>query len=213
VKVHGDALRRLQVWKIVKLLSRDAGAIRRCADRHAKLLKAIAEPFARWGGLFISMEFASFGGPGPIYLNEIICRPRRRLFWIRAGAIDLGLNRAVFRPISKWRAEPSIGWRFFEACAVPQPSGDNERIKLDGFPPCCFVAAAMEDTMVDATERNRELVADPPAQCPRLCKSQMVGVGRPSCCVSIAEARNSGQGAFIDFTIRKSANFEAMQPR
>jgi hypothetical protein len=33
--------------------------------------------------------------------------------------------------------------------------------------------------MVDATKRNRELVADPPAQCPRLCKPQMVGVGRP----------------------------------
>jgi hypothetical protein len=36
----------------------------------------------------------------------------------------------------------------------------------------------MEDTMVDTTKRNRELVADPPAQRPRLCKSQMVGVGR-----------------------------------
>ena len=32
--------------------------------------------------------------------------------------------------------------------------------------------------MVDTTKRNRELVADPPAQRPRLCKSQMVGVGR-----------------------------------
>jgi hypothetical protein len=39
-------------------------------------------------------------------------------------------------------------------------------------------AAAMEDTMVDTTKRNRELVADPSALCPRLCKSQMVGVGR-----------------------------------
>jgi hypothetical protein len=34
--------------------------------------------------------------------------------------------------------------------------------------------------MVDTTKRNRELVADPPAQRPRLCKSQMVGVGRPA---------------------------------
>jgi hypothetical protein len=71
-----------------------------------------------------------------------------------------------------------MAWRPFEACVVPQPSGDNDRIKLHGFPPCCFVAAAMEDTMVDTTKRNRELVADPPAQRPRLCKSQMVGVGR-----------------------------------
>jgi hypothetical protein len=34
--------------------------------------------------------------------------------------------------------------------------------------------------MVDTTKRDRELVADPPAQRPRLCKSQMVGVGRPA---------------------------------
>ena len=32
--------------------------------------------------------------------------------------------------------------------------------------------------MVDTTKRNRELVADPAAQRPRLCKPQMMGVGR-----------------------------------
>ena len=36
----------------------------------------------------------------------------------------------------------------------------------------------MEDTMVDTTKRNRELVADPAAQRPRLRKSQVMGVGR-----------------------------------
>jgi hypothetical protein len=34
--------------------------------------------------------------------------------------------------------------------------------------------------VVGAAQGNRKLVADPPAQCPRLCKSQMVGVGRPA---------------------------------
>jgi hypothetical protein len=124
------------------------------------------------------MKFASFSGLGPMYLNDIIYRPCRRLFWIRAGAIDPSLNGSVFRRISKGRAEPSMAWRPFETCVVPQLSGNNDRIKLHGFPPCLFVAAAMEDTMVDTTKRNRELVADPPAQRPRLCKSQMVGVGR-----------------------------------
>jgi hypothetical protein len=99
-----------------------------------------------WGGLFISMKFASFSGPGPMYLNDIIYRPCRLLFWIRAGAIDLSVNGSVFCRISKGRAEPSMAWRPFEACVVPQPSGNNDRIKLDGFPPRLFVAPAVEDT-------------------------------------------------------------------
>jgi hypothetical protein len=154
--------------EIVKLLSRDAEAFAAALIDmpSSSRLSPINSP--GWGGLFISVEFASFSGPGPIYLNDIIYRPSRRLFWIRAGAIDLLVNGSVFRRISKRRSEPSMACRSFEACVVPQPSSDNDRIKLHRFPPCRFVAAAMEDTMVDTTKRNRELVADPPAQRPRL---------------------------------------------
>jgi hypothetical protein len=63
---------------------------------------------------------------------------------------------------------------------LPQLSGDDDWIKLDRFPPCQFVAPAMEDTMVGAAKGNRELVADPAAQRTWLGKSQMVGVRRSS---------------------------------
>jgi hypothetical protein len=40
------------------------------------------------------------------------------------------------------------------------------------------MAAAMYFTMVAATERHRELIADLSAKCLRLCKSQMVRICR-----------------------------------
>src|ERR1700733_10132783 len=67
-----------------------------------------------------------------------------------------------------------------EAGLLPQFSGDGDRIKLRRFPPCRFVATAMEDTMVGAAKGNCELVADPAAQRTWLGKSQMVGVRRSS---------------------------------
>jgi hypothetical protein len=66
-----------------------------------------------------------------------------------------------------------------EAGLLPQFSGHGDRIKLDRFPPCRFVAPAMEHKMVGTAKRNHELVTDPAAQRARLGKSQMVGVRRP----------------------------------
>ena len=45
------------------------------------------------------------------------------------------------------------------------------------LPPCCFVAAAMDFSMVPTTERHRELVAHFAAECPALRKSQVMGIG------------------------------------
>ena len=70
--------------------------------------------------------------------------------------------------------------RAIEAGLLPQSSGNGERIKLDRFPPCRFVAPAMEHAMVSAAKRYHELVTDPAAQRARLGKSQMVRVRRPS---------------------------------
>src|ERR1700728_2136027 len=67
-----------------------------------------------------------------------------------------------------------------ETGPFPQLSGDGDRIKLHRFPPCRFVATAMEDTMVGSAKGHCELVADPAAQRTWLGKSQMVGVRRSS---------------------------------
>jgi hypothetical protein len=67
-----------------------------------------------------------------------------------------------------------------EAGLLPQFSGNSNRIKLDRFPPCRFVAPAMEHTMVGAAKWNYELVTDPAAERARLSKSQMVRIRRPS---------------------------------
>jgi hypothetical protein len=70
--------------------------------------------------------------------------------------------------------------RSIETGPFPQLSGDGDRIKLHRFPPCRFVATAMENTMVCAAKGNCELVADPAAQRTWLGKSQMVGIRRSS---------------------------------
>jgi hypothetical protein len=78
-----------------------------------------------------------------------------------------GSDAPIFRLPAALRRACSHNW-----------SGDNDRIKLHGFPPRLFVAAAVEKTMVGAAKRNRELVAHPSAKRTRLCKSQMMGVRR-----------------------------------
>jgi hypothetical protein len=78
---------------------------------------------------------------------------------------------------------------FVQARILPKCAGDDDRIKPDRFPPCRLIAPAMEDPMVGAAERNRELVADPAAQRPRLRKSQVMGVRWPA---SAQEARLRG---------------------
>jgi hypothetical protein len=66
-----------------------------------------------------------------------------------------------------------------QARMLPQLSGRSDGVEIDRFPPLRFIASVMEDTMVGAAERNRELVADAAAQRAWLGESQMMGVRRP----------------------------------
>jgi hypothetical protein len=69
-----------------------------------------------------------------------------------------------------------LQWVAFE----PEGAGRNGRIDTDIFPPCCFIAAAMDLTMVAAAKGNGELIADPAAKCLALHKSELMGICRPS---------------------------------
>ena len=42
----------------------------------------------------------------------------------------------------------------------PKGSGCNRRIDTNIFPPCCFIAAAMDLAMMIPAERNGELITD-----------------------------------------------------
>jgi len=59
----------------------------------------------------------------------------------------------------------------------PQRTGTDRRIDTSFFPPRRFIATAMNLTMVSATERDRELVADLAAERRCLGKAQMMGIG------------------------------------
>jgi hypothetical protein len=139
--------------------------------------------------------------------------------WIRAGFADMLVSAPGLRVPNRWcgctrkpRAVGAMSRRRVEARLLPQFSGHSDRIKLDGSPPCRFIAPGVEETVVGAAQGNRKLVADPPAQCPRLCKSQMVGVGRPAPAqqarlrchelqvrtIAIAARFAQREGAFID---------------
>ena len=60
---------------------------------------------------------------------------------------------------------------------MPEPEGERNRINFVGLPPSRLVAVAVELTVVEATERNSELVADPATEGARLGKAQMVRIG------------------------------------
>jgi hypothetical protein len=98
---------------------------------------------------------------------------------------------------------------------LPQLSGYDDGIELDRFPPLRFVTPVVQDTMVGSAERNRELVADPAAERPRLGESQMVGVRRPASAqqtrlrgyelevrtITVATWFAQREGAFIDMPV------------
>jgi hypothetical protein len=104
----------------------------------------------------------------------------------RAGFIDSLVNTSFLR-VPNWRRKrtgqgrvhPMAG-RFAEPRVLPKLSRNINRINFDGSPPFCFIASTMEDTMVRTAKGHGELVADPAAQGARLCKSQVMGVGRPA---------------------------------
>jgi hypothetical protein len=59
---------------------------------------------------------------------------------------------------------------------APELSGDRSWNNFDRLPPGLFIAAAVQIAMVQAAQRNGELVADLPAQGARLSEAEMVGV-------------------------------------
>ena len=59
----------------------------------------------------------------------------------------------------------------------PQAASRGGRVDTSLAPPCRFIAGAMNLTVVSATERDRELVADLAAERWCLGKAQMMGIG------------------------------------
>jgi hypothetical protein len=62
----------------------------------------------------------------------------------------------------------------------PQRAGSRKRIYSGISPPRSFVTAAMDLTVVRATERHRELVTDLATERTRLREAQMVWIGGPA---------------------------------
>ena len=60
----------------------------------------------------------------------------------------------------------------------PQAASRGDWIDTSLVPPHRFIATAMNLTMVSATERDRELVADLAAERRCLGKAQMMSIGR-----------------------------------
>ncbi len=59
----------------------------------------------------------------------------------------------------------------------PEHAGDCKWFYSCLLPPRSFITAAMDLTVVRATERHRELIADLATKCARLREAQMVWIG------------------------------------
>src|SRR5262245_20938096 len=59
---------------------------------------------------------------------------------------------------------------------LPEPAGNLDRVDAGLPPPRALVARAMHRTMMPATERDRELIADLAAERTWLGKSEVVGI-------------------------------------
>ncbi len=71
----------------------------------------------------------------------------------------------------------------FTSCRLPMPqrmgfkperAGNGKRFYSCLLPPRSFITAAMDLTVMSATERHSELIADFASKCARLCEAQMV---------------------------------------
>ena len=125
------------------------------------------------------------GGLGP-------CRLHRR--WTEQG-INVLLNG---RPL-----EPGM---------LPQPVRHRHGVDAGGRPPRRLVAMPVKGTMMGATERNREFIADPPTQGLGLHESEVMGIaGLPPAkqawlrcherqvgTIAIAARLAQGKRAFVD---------------
>jgi hypothetical protein len=92
---------------------------------------------------------------------------------ITFGILLVGANSCHGRYLTYFTRSCRKGMRF-----QPQHTGCDGRIKACGFPPCGFVAAAVNLAMMSPAQRDRELVADLASQGSTLCEAQMVGIRR-----------------------------------
>jgi hypothetical protein len=60
----------------------------------------------------------------------------------------------------------------------PQGTRENGRINAQLFPPCRFIATAVDLAMMATTQGDCELIADFAAKRPRLRKPQMMSICR-----------------------------------
>jgi hypothetical protein len=77
----------------------------------------------------------------------------------------------------------AIGAHFVRSCwqrmrLQPQRASSDGRINASIFPPCGFIATAMDLPMMAAAERYREFVAYLSAKCAALSEAQMMGIRR-----------------------------------
>ena len=61
---------------------------------------------------------------------------------------------------------------------LPKPESNRERIDLDLIPPRGLVGVAMKLAVMDPTNRDGELVADPAPERASLGKAEMMGIRR-----------------------------------
>ena len=65
----------------------------------------------------------------------------------------------------------------------PQRPRANRRIDADSLPPCGFIAAAMDLTVVPPAQRHGELIAYFSPACAVLREPQTMGIGGPTAAI------------------------------
>jgi hypothetical protein len=68
--------------------------------------------------------------------------------------------------------------RLISVCASPEREGNRRRIDFMARPPCRLITVSVNLSMMKATNRRRELIADFAAQRPRLRKAKMMRIRR-----------------------------------
>ncbi len=73
----------------------------------------------------------------------------------------------------------SFRWPLFNSAGLlPEPAGNLKRLDAGLFPPCAFVAGAVQRSMMTSAERNGKFITDFAAEGTRLAESKVVGIGR-----------------------------------
>ena len=88
--------------------------------------------------------------------------------------LDRFVGLWMFRPLVAIRSRKNT------ARLLPKPERDRHRIDVGLVPPRAFVTLAVKLAMMDAAQRNRELIRDPATHCSRLREPKMVGLAWPT---------------------------------